>query len=64
MTAYTIIEKENPLHVHAHCSSKESAQRWLDNNAVEYCAKGYFMDKTLVPTDFMMIEREFKKRGA
>lgn len=58
MTHYTIVEKKNHLHAHAHCYSKESAQRWLDDNAVEYCAKGYFMDKALKPEDFEMIERK------
>jgi hypothetical protein len=49
---YKIIEKKNPLAVHALFSSLESAQRWIAVNAVEYCAKGYFMDKTLTPQSF------------
>lgn len=52
MLTWKIIEKANPLHVHAHCSSLESAQRWIAVNAVEYCVKGYFMDKTLTPESF------------
>ncbi len=50
-----VVEKKNHLHVHAHCCTLESAQRWIDNNAVEYCAKGYFMDKTLTPDCFEVI---------
>jgi hypothetical protein len=49
---YVIVEKNNPLAVHAICDTLERAQRWIDVNAVEYCAKGYFMDKTLTPTSF------------
>ena len=52
--SYRIIEKANPLAVHAICSTPESAQRWLNVNAVEYCRKGYFMDKTLTPDSFMV----------
>lgn len=49
---YKIVEKKNPLAVHAHCSTELSAKRWIEVNAVEYCAKGYFTDKTLTPSDF------------
>lgn len=52
MSQFKIVEKKNPLSVHAHCETEESAQRWLDVNAVEYHAKGYFMDKTLTPDSF------------
>lgn len=61
LIGFHIVEKKNPNAVHAHCATRESAQRWLDNNAKEYCAKGYFMDKTLVHTDFEIKEiKEFK----
>jgi len=56
MAVFKIVEKKNPLVVHAHCDTRESAQRWLDVNAPEYCAKGYFMDKTLTPADFEIKE--------
>lgn len=49
---YKIVEKANPLAVHALCDSKERAQYWLDVRAPEYCAKGYFLDKTLTPASF------------
>lgn len=52
MAEFKVVEKENPLRVHAHCSSKESAERWIKVNAVEYCAKGYFSDKSLTPQSF------------
>jgi hypothetical protein len=28
----------------------------IDVNAVEYCNKGYFMDKTLTPDSFIITE--------
>lgn len=49
---YVIVEKKNPLAVHAICDSMQSAQRWLTVNAPEYVAKGYFMDKTLTTDSF------------
>ena len=49
---YVIVEKQNHLAVHAICSTPESAARWVAENAVEYCAKGYFMDKSLTPDSF------------
>ena len=53
---YFVIEKNNPLAVHAICAAIERAQRWIDVNAVEYCEKGYFMDKTLTPNSFTIKE--------
>ena len=53
---YKIVEKNNPLAVHAHCCTLESAQRWIAVNAPLYCAKGYFMDKTLTPDSFTIRE--------
>jgi hypothetical protein len=47
-----VVEKKNHNAVHAHCSTLESANRWIETNAVGYCAKGYFMDKTLTPDSF------------
>jgi hypothetical protein len=52
MTKYKVIEKKNRLAVHAICSSKESAERWIKVLAPEYVAKGYFMDKTLTKNSF------------
>lgn len=51
---YKVVEKDNPLHLHALCDSLERAQHWIDVLAPEYCAKGYFMDKTLTPDSFMV----------
>ena len=54
---FIIVEKKNHLAHHAHCSSRERAENWLNVNAPEYCRKGYFMDKTLTPDGFEIIER-------
>ena len=53
---WKIVEKKNPLALHALCHSRESAQRWIDVNAPLYCARGYFMDKTLTPDSFTIRE--------
>lgn len=53
---FYVVEKKNPLSVHAHCDTRESAQRWIDVKAPEYCARGYFMDKTLTPDSFAIRE--------
>lgn len=55
---FKIVEKKNHLAVHAHCDTRESAQRWIDVNAPLYCSKGYFMDKTLTPDSFEIVEKE------
>jgi hypothetical protein len=53
---FKIVEKDNPLAVHAHCCTLESAKRWIAVNAPLYCAKGYFIDKTLTPDSFTIRE--------
>lgn len=53
---FIVIEKANPLAVHAICNTMERAERWIAVNAVEYCAKGYFIDKTLTPESFTIKE--------
>ncbi len=53
---FKVIEKANPLAVHAHCSGIDGATRWITVNAPEYCAKGYFMDKTLTPESFAIYD--------
>lgn len=53
---HAVIEKANPLAVHAICSTKESALRWIAVKAPEYCSKGFFMDKTLTPDSFAIKE--------
>lgn len=49
---WQIVEKKNPLSLHALCHSRESAERWIRVNAPMYCERGYFTDKTLTPDSF------------
>jgi hypothetical protein len=49
---FKVIEKQNPLAVHAICDTRERAQFWIDIRTPEYAAKGYFMDKTLTADSF------------
>lgn len=53
---FKVIEKRNPLAVHAVCDTHERAQHWIDVKAPEYCSKGYFMDKSLTPDSFTIKE--------
>ena len=55
---YKIIEKANPLSVHALCDTLESANRWLTVNAPDYVKRGFFMDKTLTPSSFEAVLRK------
>lgn len=54
--AYLVVEINNPLAVHASCDTMGGAKRWIAINAPEYCAKGYFMDKSLTPESFTIRE--------
>lgn len=53
---FKVVEKANHLAVHCIAYTKERAERWIAVNAVEYCKKGYFSDKTLTPESFEVIE--------
>ena len=53
---FKVIEKQNPLAVHAICDTRERAQFWIDTKTPEYIAKGYFMDKTLTADSFTIKE--------
>ena len=53
---FHIVEKQNPLALHAICETRESADRWIKELAPFYCARGHFMDKTLTPDSFTIKE--------
>ena len=57
---YALVEKRNHLAIHGLFATRESAEFHLARNIPAYVAKGYFMDKSLKPDDFEIIER--KKR--
>lgn len=55
MAKYKMIEKKNPLAVHALFDSRAAAERHLERTVPQYCARGYFMDKSLTPADFAIV---------
>ena len=54
---YYIVEKANHLAVHGIFDTQERAAKHLTKTIPMYCAKGYFMDKSLLPTSFEIMER-------
>lgn len=54
---FKVIEKQNPLAVHAICDTLERAQYWINVKAPDYAARGYFMDKTLTADSFTIKEQ-------
>ena len=57
VTMYKIVEINNPLAVHCLCDTLERAEHWINELAPKYCAKGYFMDKTLTPSSFKIVHK-------
>lgn len=53
---FKIVEKKNNLAVHAHCSTRESAERYIKNTVPMHVARGYYMDKTLTVDSFEIKE--------
>lgn len=49
---FKVVEKKNPNAVHAHCATIDGARRWIRELAPLYCARGFFVDKTLTPDSF------------
>ncbi len=47
-----IYEKKNRNALHGIFMSMESAERHLHKTIPDYCARGFFMDKTLTPESF------------
>lgn len=57
---FKVVEKNNPLALHCIADTLDRAEHWIKVNAPYYCARGYFMDKTLTPDSFMIIKQEAK----
>lgn len=53
---YALIERANPLAIHALFDSLERAERHLREVIPLYVQRGYFMDKTLTADSFSIIE--------
>lgn len=58
MFKYKIVEKKNPLAVHALFDSLQRAERHLNEVIPEYVKRGFFMDKTLTANCFEIKECE------
>jgi hypothetical protein len=56
--SFALVERDNHLAVHGLFDSRERAEYHLAQNVPAYCARGYFMDKTLTPDSFIIIERK------
>ena len=53
---FKVVEKKNHYAVHVVCPSRDAAEWWINVEAPIYCARGYFMDKTLTPNSFIIKE--------
>ena len=53
-----LVEKSNPLAVHGHFTSRETAEKFLRDTGPDYCRRGSYMDKSLVPESFAIVEAE------
>jgi len=53
---YKLVEKRNHRIVHALFDSKARAENHLKNVIPDYCRRGFFMDKSLTPDSFEIIE--------
>ena len=57
---YHIVEKNNHLALHVICETNERAEHWIKVKAPNYCANGFFMDKTLTPESFEIMPVDYK----
>lgn len=57
MEKFAIVERDNRNALHGLFYTRERAQYHLDHNVPVYCQRGYYMDKTLTPDSFVIIER-------
>lgn len=57
MEKFALVERDNHLAVHGLFYTRDRAQYHLDHSVPVYCARGYYMDKTLTPDSFIIVER-------
>lgn len=57
MRIFKIVERENPLALHAIFECRSRAEYHLKYNIPAYIERGYFSDKTLKAKDFIIVER-------
>ncbi len=53
-----MVERSSPLAVHGYFTSRETAEKFLRDTVPDYCRRGYYMDKSLVPESFAIVEAE------
>lgn len=58
MERFALVEKVNHLAVHGLFYTRERAEEFLRLTVPEYCRKSFYMDKTLTPDSFEVIERK------
>ena len=52
-----VVEKKNHLACHGIFDSMDRAERFLREVIPGYVKRGYFIDKTLKPDDFMIVDQ-------
>ena len=52
---YKVVERNNPLAVHAICNTLDRAENWIDTIAPEYVKKGFFTNKDLAADSFVIV---------
>ena len=57
MENFALIERNNPNALHGLFYTRERAEYHLAHNVPVYCARGFYMDKSLTPDDFIVVER-------
>jgi hypothetical protein len=58
-----LVEKTNHNAVHGLFHSRKSAERHLREVIPDYCDRKIFMDKTLTPESFEVIDCDWHKEG-
>jgi hypothetical protein len=56
---FWLVEKADYLALHGIFDSLASAERHLRDTIPDYCARGFFMDKTLRPESFEVIPGQY-----
>jgi len=55
MAQFKMVEKDNPLALHALFDTKERGEKHLAEMVPIYCKHGYYTDKTLTPESFEIV---------
>jgi len=54
---WAMVEKADHHAVHALFVSKERGEQFLADAVPDYCRRGFYMDKTLTPDSFEIMEK-------